>query len=33
MENISAYLNALNKFGVPAHETFQTIDLYEVNLK
>jgi hypothetical protein len=29
MENISAYLNALKKFGVPAHETFQTIDLYE----
>lgn len=29
MENISAYLNALNKFGVPAHETFQTIDLFE----
>lgn len=29
MENINAFLDALIKLGVPKHETFQTVDLYE----
>lgn len=29
MENINAFLEALIKLGVPKHETFQTVDLYE----
>lgn len=29
MENINAYLEAVKKLGVPAQETFQTIDLWE----
>ncbi|XP_075971862.1 myophilin-like [Anticarsia gemmatalis] len=29
MENINAFLDAVKKLGVPAQETFQTIDLWE----
>ncbi|XP_004922895.1 myophilin-like [Bombyx mandarina] len=29
MENINAFLEAVKKLGVPAQETFQTIDLWE----
>jgi hypothetical protein len=29
MENINQFLNALDKLGVPKHDQFQTIDLYE----
>ena len=29
MENINAFLNGLTTLGVPKHDQFQTIDLYE----
>ncbi|KAJ3118085.1 Calponin-3 [Physocladia obscura] len=29
MENISAFLDRVEKLGVPAHERFMTVDLYE----
>ena len=33
MENIGNFLNAIEKYGVAKHDSFQTVDLYEgVNL-
>ena len=29
MENISSFLRALSDMGVPSHDQFQTVDLYE----
>ena len=29
MENVSQFLSYMEKIGVPRHESFQTIDLYE----
>ena len=29
MENINLFLNAIKSYGVPVHDTFQTIDLFE----
>lgn len=29
MENINAFLSGIAKLGVPAHESFMTVDLFE----
>jgi hypothetical protein len=29
MENINAFLEAIEKYGVAKHDSFQTVDLYE----